>query len=367
MLNFQRGWQSYHLFYHDNLDTPLLKCVEPLVRTLHQLGWLKKFFFVRYQLGGPHLRLRILPTPNCEEQTREVIRCEVEKFLNHHPSLNTKNETEIRRGNKVILEHDSHENGDEVYPNNSLLEAQFVPETERYGGTRLLPHSLDFFVVSTVAVLLSLKQNSARGRSTDMGSTARYLIRLAIGFSNSFEELDELLSYGMRWSSLFNPNFEPLTRKLYEQQKPKIDRLLVDELGIAATRTSISAARMPAGLWTSAAASLAVSLAGTDDASRRHILESHLHMSANRFGLNNADEFYLSGLLHYGLRELADKDRIEIDRYFSARPCSADGLATSLDDVIGLLAADSLPATRAAHKALASRANKVYAAPAQKN
>ncbi|HKY26941.1 MAG TPA: lantibiotic dehydratase C-terminal domain-containing protein [Pyrinomonadaceae bacterium] len=345
MLNFQRGWQSYHLFYHDNLDTPLLKCVEPLVRTLHQLGWLKKFFFVRYQLGGPHLRLRILPTPNCEEQTREMIRREVEKFLKHYPSLNTKNETQIRRANKVILEHDSHEDGDEVYPNNSLLEAPFVPETERYGGARLLPHSLDFFVVSTVAALLSLKQNSARGRTTDMGSTARYQIRLAIGFSNSFEELDELLSYGMRWGSLFNPNFELLTRKLYEQQKPKINRLLVDELAIASTRASISSAITTAGLWTNAAASLAVSLAETDDTSRRHILESHLHMSANRFGLNNADEFYLSGLLYYALKELADTDRIEIDRYLSTRPRSTDGLATSLDDVIGLLAAESLPAT----------------------
>ena len=178
-----------------------------------------------------------------------------------------------------------------------------------------------------------------------MGSTARYLIRLAIGFSNSFEELDELLSYGMRWSSLFNPNFEPLTRKLYEQQKPKIDRLLVDELAIAAKKTSISSARMPAGLWTNAAASLAVWFAETDEASRRHILESHLHMSANRFGLNNADEFYLSGLLHYGLKELADTDRIEIDRYLSTRPRSRDDLATSLDDIIGLLAAESLPAS----------------------
>ena len=335
MLNFDRGWQSYHLFYHDNLDTPLSICVKPLVTTLHQRGWVKKFFFVRYQLGGPHLRLRIQPTPDYEEQTREVIRLAVEQFLKHHPSLNAKSETDIRRANEVILKHDPHEHGDDVYPNNTLLEAPFVPETKRYGGPRLLPHSLDFFVVSTVAALLNLKQNGARGKSADMGSTARYLISLGVGFANSFEELSELLSYGMRWASLFNPNFKLVTRKLYEQQKSKIDRLLVDEL----------TTRMSGGLWTNAAASLAVSLAETDDAARRHIMESHLHMSANRFGLNNADEFYLSGLLHYALEELPDKARIEIDRYLAARPRRADDLARSLDEVIGLLATESFTAT----------------------
>jgi lantibiotic biosynthesis dehydratase-like protein len=344
------GWQSYHLFYHDDLNTPLLKCVVPLVTELHRLGWAKKFFFIRYQLGGPHLRLRILPKLNCEEKTRELIHCEVARFLKQHASRNTKRETEIRNINKVLLANDPHEISDEVYPNNTLLEAAFVPETTRYGGLNLLPHSLDFFVISSVAAFLSLKQQSVSGRKIDLGFTARYLIRFALGFSESFEELDELVSYGMRWTSVNSPNLEVLIKKLYEQQRIKIARLVADELQAAANPS----ARTQAALWTNAAHSLAVKLTHLDDATRRHILESHLHMTANRFGLKNVDEFYLSGLLHQALEELAP-----LDRYLLSRTRSADGLGASVDHAMGLLSDRQVDAP--AHKLLASSADKVYA------
>src|SRR5215475_4551683 len=97
---FENGWQSYHLFYHDDLNRPLLKCVKPVVVQLHRLGLARKFFFIRYQLGGPHLRLRVLPEPSCEQKTRDFIWREASEFFQLHPSLTTKSDAEIRQANK---------------------------------------------------------------------------------------------------------------------------------------------------------------------------------------------------------------------------------------------------------------------------
>lgn len=53
-------WISYHLFLPDHLDSFLADCLPAWVRCELRMGHIKRFFFIRYSEGGPHLRLRVV-------------------------------------------------------------------------------------------------------------------------------------------------------------------------------------------------------------------------------------------------------------------------------------------------------------------
>jgi thiopeptide-type bacteriocin biosynthesis protein len=59
------GWLSVHLHFDGDLygaaaDRVVLEAVAPVVAECRRRGWASRYFFVRYNLGGPHIRLRLL-------------------------------------------------------------------------------------------------------------------------------------------------------------------------------------------------------------------------------------------------------------------------------------------------------------------
>ena len=310
------GWLSYHLFYHDGLETPLRRCVKPLVVRLHGRGWLKQFFFVRYGLGGPHVRLRLMPAPGCAQEVGDFIWQEVAGFFERYPSLRHKRAATILKENKLLLANDSHETDDTVYPDNSLVESPFRPETERYGGAALLPHSFEFFAFSSIAALCALDAYAAQRRGLQMTTAARMLLKLAFGFAGSAEEFGALVGYGVEWSRESVPEIILLADQLYERQRHVMRRLVVDEarslaLGGAEDAHGGGDGAAPPRFWTLAAGRFARLISGADAATRHRVFGSHLHMTANRFGLKNTDEFYLSRLLVRALDEQAAVSAVE--------------------------------------------------------
>jgi hypothetical protein len=81
------AWISVHLFHRGNLDYLITGAVAPLAEDLTCSGALGGYFFLRYWEGGPHLRLRLLPTsPSHAEQVRStLIQCAT-RYLTDHPS-----------------------------------------------------------------------------------------------------------------------------------------------------------------------------------------------------------------------------------------------------------------------------------------
>ncbi|MEO1366336.1 MAG: thiopeptide-type bacteriocin biosynthesis protein, partial [Acidobacteriota bacterium] len=59
-------WLSYHLHFPEELapaaDRFLANELSSLVHEEQEAGRLRRFFFLRYSIGGPHLRLRFQPT-----------------------------------------------------------------------------------------------------------------------------------------------------------------------------------------------------------------------------------------------------------------------------------------------------------------
>ncbi|MCR3751808.1 thiopeptide-type bacteriocin biosynthesis protein [Lentzea californiensis] len=101
----------------------------------------QEWYFLRYWETGPHLRVRIKNAQNADKlevQLRELIAAQ---------------DFEQQQGEPDWLPH-----GD-------VREAEYVPETERYGGARALPIAEEVFCHSTgvaVAVLKATRTDSAR-------------------------------------------------------------------------------------------------------------------------------------------------------------------------------------------------------------
>src|SRR5579885_145822 len=116
-------WLSFHLAHAPgNGDRLLVDRVRPAVRALWQEKRLAGFFFLRHFLGGPHLRLRLRPSPGQREAVGERIADELADL--------------------------------------PLVEVPFEPELDRYGGPERIGTSLDFFALQSARALRLLEHRS---------------------------------------------------------------------------------------------------------------------------------------------------------------------------------------------------------------
>src|SRR6202008_1537114 len=54
-------WQATHGFYASNANPMLVEGIAPLIDRLRERGLIERWFFIKYWLEGPHVRLRVLP------------------------------------------------------------------------------------------------------------------------------------------------------------------------------------------------------------------------------------------------------------------------------------------------------------------
>jgi thiopeptide-type bacteriocin biosynthesis protein len=88
----QTAWISAHLFHRGAMDDLITGTVAPLIGELNSSRALNGFFFLRYWEGGPHLRLRILPTSTAHaDRIRESLIERSTRYLTQHPSPPIKN------------------------------------------------------------------------------------------------------------------------------------------------------------------------------------------------------------------------------------------------------------------------------------
>ncbi|MEM9293842.1 MAG: thiopeptide-type bacteriocin biosynthesis protein [Acidobacteriota bacterium] len=60
-------WQGFYLYPGGAIDPFLADQFFPFISSEREAGRLRRFFFLRHQEGGMHLRLRLQPTPGAEE------------------------------------------------------------------------------------------------------------------------------------------------------------------------------------------------------------------------------------------------------------------------------------------------------------
>lgn len=298
-------WSSYHLYYHEDLDRAATGFVLPAVLSLVSSGWIDRFFFIRYQLGGPHIRLRLRAAPERQDAVADAVRRQAEQFLEGTPSAQARDEEVIRKGNQAILAADPSETDETVYPDNTFFSAPFVAETQRYGGPELLQPSLDSFAISSVEALCFLHENPHMPSSRRLTAAARFLVRQALGFAADPDELLWLSNYATEtWGETF-PTLLERADQGFPRQRDLFSEIVRQELHQGLLSTPAGAA---APLLGEAAFRLSSVLAGSSRGTRRRIGGSHLHMLANRLGLSNPEELYLGRLLNLTLQSLRASD-----------------------------------------------------------
>jgi hypothetical protein len=264
-----KDWQSYHIYYHSDRERLLRELISPLVNNLSERGWINGFFFVRYALGGPHIRLRLCPDKMRANDVRRLVMSQTSGFLKAHPSLRSESESDIKRLNSRILASDPHEIDEGVRPDNCIVEMPFRPELDRYGGRQLLPLSLRMFWFTSLRALEFALMQPSLGRPRATALSIRYLLRLSLCLSRN--PIDRL----QLWQT--NGGDRHLFREYLKRREVVFDIFRQEEGTIPVE-------------WQRAGDELLMKLSVTESSTRLGILRSQIHMFANRLGLSYAEE-----------------------------------------------------------------------------
>jgi hypothetical protein len=301
----QACWISCHLYYHQDLDEVLAKFVQPAIVDLVKKNQIQAFFFVRYGLGGPHVRLRVKALPDFRNRVLKEVQRFAEDFLRRTPSTRPMEESVISKINEAIISSDPNETDGSIYPDNSFRAVPFRPEIQRYGGPRLFQASLDFFTLSSVAAVNFLSKYGHSLRSVQLAHAFRLLLHQALGFAAGVAELSDLLRYGV--DSLGEGRQKAIEKgdKVAQAQMSTVLQLFrqsIDKvhLLLAEGKSFYGASDFLIG----GADRLSAATVTADRVTRARIGGSQLHMTASRLGLSNVEEVYISRLLTVTLHEV---------------------------------------------------------------
>jgi hypothetical protein len=277
-------WRAHHFYYHGDLDLALRHFVQPAVSELFEHRIIESFFFIRYPLGGPHLRLRYRLTPDqppTAPSIDELLRRAASRFLAVWPSEAVLDPEAIRQESRAILATMPEESA-LYYEGNSLLPFPFEPEVERYGGQELLDTSLDFFAISSVQALSTIHGPGWESPGRRGAMVLRLLLRQAWGFAESEREFLLHLGYRLPVGEEIG---DAIWRKAdldFEARRDVYRSLVRHELNLLVeAESAMSEPAWPApSLLYEAAKRLSYAVKGENPEIRWQIGHSQLHMTA---------------------------------------------------------------------------------------
>lgn len=151
-----RQWLSVHLFFDGDIyrtaaDRVILDHVAPVAQRCFEAGWARRWFFIRYAAGGPHIRLRLEVTPQTTEDCRRLVA----------------------------------EQAADGGPIRSLVWSPYEPEVERYGGAQGVVVSEELFCHSSAIAVELLGQLTPGERSLRLGKATLAALVLLHVFTES--------------------------------------------------------------------------------------------------------------------------------------------------------------------------------------
>ena len=299
------SWHSYHIFYRGDRRIIVAKLVLPLVTSLLKDQHVDRFFFLYYPLGGPHLRLRLRPQLGRGPIVDQAFWSASKEFLERWPSPGQFDAELVRQATRAILEHDTAETDSHIYTNNTALAFPFRPEIDRYGGLEALPLSLDFFMITSSQAIDFTLSHYQESRRQQLLPLLAVLAQQAMAFARSVEEV-ALFAESMT-ANVTNETIQEKAKAFFAGHRESLCEFLRRACGYIrqALRSPSAALDAPTELYVSAARQFAQAVSSTAASARWQILTSQLHMTANRHGLERAEEAYLGRILALTLGALA--------------------------------------------------------------
>ena len=339
-------WSAYHLFYADR-KRALDHFVRPVISSLLAGGYIGRFFFIRYPLGGAHIRLRVCSRSQDTEIVEERLHKAAALFLSQYPSatmIDSPGDSQIKSrfssGDLPAADTGL------AYPEGTFLRFAFEPETERYGGAALLGHSLDFFFASSIRALGFTAAHGGKPLSRQLVLAMSLLAQQAWGFAESESEFLDLITYR---TAVWQHRSESLCARgdqIFEENRDRFRALLLHELVEISTDSSPTAiSPHSSGLYAAAACGLSQRIRSASYETRRQIVTSQMHMTANRLGLSNHDEIYINRILWRAAQDLATVEALkwgELLEFLAERRNSCT--LTALEDLLPAFESELRPA-----------------------
>ena len=203
------NWLSVHLYYSDMIDVFLAKALKPYTDTVVNTGAAERFFFIRYEERGPHIRLRIQGEIVVLEQiVKENLKEHFELYLRMFPSIQ-----------RVPNLHPDTPASELWLPNNSIQFIDYEPETARYGGKNGIILAEKQFFYSSKAVLAAMSPVLYNGWSEQYARGIAIKLHLAMICALGLQidkAIDFLMEVYVHWLP-FAIARERVTQAQYEQ------------------------------------------------------------------------------------------------------------------------------------------------------
>ncbi len=335
--NNDTRWISLHVFYAANANPVLVRCIGPLVADLRKRGLLDKWFFIRYWLEGPHIRVRLLPSQDADPaEVRRIAEDAITGFLTKRPALYE--DDRDRSGDlfkNMYLAEYSQERWDEEYgpdgempfrENNSVTAIDYEREYERYGGEAAMALAESHFERSSDLVLRLLETTNVHLRTVLLGQAAQLTMALCLTFLPDERAVAEFL---VRYRTMWETSYQESSADQHERFDRSYDRMRdrfarrLRHLRDAARGDETTATTQAERSWLAHCAELrdqALALAHAKEMTFREgavpepqaaltiVLSSYVHMTNNRLGASILDEIYLSYVIGKALAHLVPEE-----------------------------------------------------------
>jgi thiopeptide-type bacteriocin biosynthesis protein len=331
-------WISLHVFYAANANPVLVNCVGPLTAELQEQGVLAKWFFIRYWLEGPHVRIRLLPSaPEHAETVRRTAEERITAYLRRRPALyeEDRDANADLYKNMYLAEYtqemwDADYGPDGTMPfrdNNSVHLMSYDREYSRYGGPLAMELAESHFQTSSEYVLTLLGSTNVHVRTALLGQSAQLMLALCLAFLPDEEAVATFLTrYRTMWETSYQESSEGQHEKFDASYARMRDRLVQRARQVRAGVQDLPGAAPTAQerAWIEHARELrddVLRLAADGKIAFRDgrtpddpqdalavVLSSYVHMTNNRLGVSILDEIYLSYVLRRALLEVAETE-----------------------------------------------------------
>ncbi|KKK06032.1 thiopeptide-type bacteriocin biosynthesis protein [Micromonospora sp. HK10] len=330
-------WLSVHVFYASNANPMLVEGVRPLVDELRAEGLISRYFFIKYWMEGPHVRLRVLPAPGVDPAVVRVrVDAAIEAFLRRRPALYEVDSDGLGELYKqMFLAEYGQQRWDEEYgpdgvmpmrANNSYHHIPYEREYGRYGGPAGIELAEWHFEHSSDVVLDLLATTNVHVRPVLLGLSAQLTMMMcAVFLTDDGRIADFLDEYRRFWevsyaepSDDYHASFDGSYRRMDAALRDRLAQIRGAARGAAAVRPTGVEGRWAAHcrelrdrvVAAVEQGELVFQRGGAEptpvrelDAALPILLSSYVHMTNNRLGVSILDEIYLSYVMRTALRD----------------------------------------------------------------
>jgi thiopeptide-type bacteriocin biosynthesis protein len=289
-------WISAYLFYSHSACELIRDFIPLFIESVRLENSLSRFFFIRYNESGPHIRLRVKIESSLETNWRQKLESEWKYFI----ALHITKETSARPmppANKYLIKF-----------------VAYQPEYERYGGFQVMAAAEMQFEGSSKAILMSITDCAHWTKKTELILALKMNIVFFLSLDFSTKAMMEICKiFIQEWlPTLYDPGKPASEEKSFfllqfnekftayrDQIVPAVSQFLDD------FRDGKSRHEILTGYYlVNQQVKVIYERNGYDLTKKMDIITSFMHMTHNRIGISNADEAYLIYLLYKCLENL---------------------------------------------------------------